>query len=89
MLIHRKVLQREGYRLALLRNPHRTVVVARPTGISVQRIEVAIGGISIDGDALHQVLVRLQSLVSLMGQRDGSRLIVGEKVFVGDAKLVG
>ena len=59
-LIYRQILQREGYRLALLRNPYRTVIIARPTRIGIQRIEVAISSIGIDGDALHQILVGLR-----------------------------
>ncbi len=75
-LVYRQVLQGQSDALALLRNPYRTVVIACPAGIGVERIEVAVGCIGIDGDALYQVLVRLQRQVSLLGKWNHAALIV-------------
>ena len=88
-LVNRQVLQRQSDALALFRNPYRTVVVSCPAGIGIQRIEVAIDCISIDGDALHEVLVRLQGETSLLGEWNHAALIVHQEVFVGDSQLIG
>ena len=88
-LVNRQILQRQGDALALLRNPYRTVIIAYPAGVGVERIKVAVSRISIDGDALHEVLVRLQRQISLLGKWNHAALIVHQQVFIGDSQLIG
>ncbi len=88
-LVYWQILQRQSDALALLRNPYRTVIISCPAGIGVERIEVAIGCICIDRDALYQVPVRLQRQISLLGERNHAALIIHQQVFVGDSQLIG
>ena len=88
-LVYRQILQRQRDALALLRNPYRTVIISCPAGIGVERIEVAIGCIYIDRDALYEVSVRLQRQISLLGEWNHAALIIHQQVFVGDSQLIG
>ena len=47
-LVNRQVLQRQSDALALLRNPYRTVIIACPAGVGVERIQVAVSCIGVD-----------------------------------------
>ena len=68
-LIDSDIIQRQLDRLALFRNPDRTVVVARPVLITIQRVDLQIVGLRIQGDALHDVLSGLEGGHGLLGQR--------------------
>ena len=73
------VLQVKLNALALLRNPYRTVIITCPASIGVERIQVAVSCIGIDGDALHEVLVRLQGKISLLGKWNHAALIIHQR----------
>ena len=81
--------QRKSDALALLRNPYRTIIISCPAGIGVERIEVAIGCIRIDRDAIYEVSVRLQRQISLLGEWNHAALIIHQQVFVGDSQFIG
>ena len=68
-LVYRQILQRKSDAFALLRNPNRAVIISCPAGIGVERIEVSIGCIRIDRDALYEVSVRLQRQISLLDRK--------------------
>ena len=68
-LIDGQVIQRQLNTLALLRNPNRTIVIARPALHHVLRIDLVRSVINLWSNCLHQVLSALQQLSRFLGQR--------------------
>ena len=87
-LVDRQVLQRQVDALAFGRNPDRTVVVACPVHIAVQRIDVQVVGILVQFDALYDICTLLQLAIGTVGQRHIAIGIQAGQVFHRDAQLL-
>ena len=87
-LVYRDVVERQVDGGSFLRYPHRTVVVARPSRGSVQRIYVLGGGVGVERDALYDVAARLQYAGGSCRERQITALVETHEVFHRDAELL-
>ena len=87
-LIDRQILQRQLNGCALFRNPDRSVVVARPVHVAIQRIDVQLATVPIQRDAFHQICTLLQLTNSMVSQRHITLGIQTGQVFHRNAQLL-
>ena len=87
-LVYGYVVHCELKGCSTLRNPDWTVVVACPTGVAVERIDVPLCGVVDKRYALHNVLAGLQSLNRGVGQRQIAGRVKAGNVLHRDAELV-
>ena len=86
-LVNGYVLHRQAHRSALLRYPYGAIVVPRPAGIGVQRIDVSGNGVGVEGDAFHDVLSPGQRLAGAGCKRHVAVLVKARKVFHAYAEV--
>ena len=82
------VLERELHRGAFLWNPDRTIVVARPSRMGIQRIHLAGERVRVQADACHQVLAGRKGFHGSLRQRHIAVLVQTHQVFHRDAQFL-
>ena len=82
------VVHRQLQRGTALRNPHRTVVVARPSRVGCERIGLSRERIRVETNTLHDVRAALENVICVPRQWHITVLIEAREVFHGYSQLV-